>query len=166
MMDDATPVEPRTKEPFSMDDQSSVPSNITYQASFDERSEVGSAVSTPRDRTDAMKRQESRFDEQRSEISRRISTSERQYESVEVSDSVRESVNLMSILRDIDRGRSRSLRPGVSAETRAQWAMLKSHAGFSQGDIEPETRTDKEKLLERVVQISRSLVKPTDSMLV
>jgi len=123
-MDDATPVEPRTKEPFSMDDQSSVPSNITYQASFDERSEVDSAASTPRDSPDARKRQESRFDEQRSEISRRISTSERQYESVEVSYSVRESVNLMSTLRDIDRGQSRSLRPGVSAETRARWAML------------------------------------------
>lgn len=146
-----------------MDDQSSVTSNITYQTSFDERSEVDSAVSSPRNSPDARKRQESRFDEQRSEISRRISTSERQYESVEVSDSVRESVNLMSTLRDIDRGRSRSLRP-VSVQTRARWAMLKSLAGFSQGDIEPETRTDEGKLLERVGQISRSLVKPTDSI--
>lgn len=83
-MDDDTPVGRRTTEPYTIYDQSSMTSNITYRAIFEERSEVDSLVSTPRNSPVSRKRQESALSEQASEMSRRFSTSERQYDSVEV----------------------------------------------------------------------------------
>lgn len=48
-MELATPVGSRTKETFAMDDQSSVTSHITYQATFDEKPDIeSSGRSTPK----------------------------------------------------------------------------------------------------------------------
>ena len=136
-MEHATPVDPRTKEPFSMDDQISINSNITYQATLEERSETRSSTSTQRNSPDTRKGQTSHYDGQTSESVQETSNSEIRTDSYEGLESMKDAVNLMSTPSPSThaRGRSRSPRPVVSAETKARWAMLKSLAGVNhEGD--------------------------------
>ena len=142
-MELATPVDSRTKEPFAMDDQSSVTSHITYQATFDEKSDIESlGRSTPKNSPSAKGPRDSYVSERESRTYENNSISEQQQDSTEKS----VLANLMPTPRNNARGRSKSPRPTVSAETKARWAMLKSLAGVSKEEDVPETEADEEKI--------------------
>ncbi len=148
LMDASIPVERRTKETLLMDDLGSVASNFTYQATFDNRSQIdSSANSTRKNSQNAIERKESHFTKQESVTYHERSTSGRQDDSSVSS----LSADVMSIPGNGERGRSRSPRPKVSAEARARWAMLKSLAGVSRDDetveeVETDIRTEENQI--------------------
>ena len=140
-MELATPVDSRTKEPFSMDDQSSVTSIRTYQATFGDQSNLDSSTnSTPKNSPKApvvRGLQSSKLD---SVDDRSGSEPEPQYDPTD-----RSAANLTPATRPINRGRSRSPRPVVSAEARARWAMLASLAGVSKDEDFSDDEEDEQR---------------------
>ena len=129
-MELATSVDSRTKEPFSMDDQSSVTSTQTYQATFEEQSNFDSSTnSTPKKSPNATVVKELQSSKLDSVEYRSASRPELQYDPTE-----RAAANLTPAKRLNDHGRSRSPRPVVTAEARARWAMLASLAGISKDE--------------------------------
>lgn len=113
-----------------MDDQSSVTSTLTYQATFEEQSNLDSSTSsTPKNSlkaTVARGLQSSKLD---SVDYRSASQLELQHDPTD-----RSAANLTPAMRPNNRGRSRSPRPVVSTEARARWAMLASLAGVSKDE--------------------------------
>ena len=120
-------VDSRTKEPFSMDDQSSVTSTLTYQATFEEQSNVDSSSnSTPRNSPKATVVEVLQSSKLDSVEYRSGSRPELQHDPTD-----RSAANLTPATRSNNRGRSKSPRPVVTAEARARWAMLASLAGIT-----------------------------------
>ena len=121
-----------------MDDQSSVTSTLTYQATFGEQSNLDSSTSSTRRNspkaTIARGLQSSKLD---SEDYSSGSQPEPQYDPTD-----RSAFNLTPLTRPNNRGRSRSPRPVVSAEARARWAMLASLAGVSKDENLSEDEED------------------------
>ena len=137
-MELATPVDSRTKEPFSMDDQSSETSTLTYQATFGEQSNLNSSTSsTPKISPKATIARGLQSDKQDSVDYRSGSQPELQDDPTD-----RSAASLTPATRPNDRGRSRSPRPVVSAEARARWAMLASLAGVSKDENVSEDEED------------------------
>ena len=133
-MELASAVDSRTKEPFSMDDQSSVTSTLTDQATFGEQMNFDSSTnSIPKNSQKATvikDLQSSKLDSVEHESASRPGL---QYDSSDGS-----AANLTPATRLNNRGRSRSPRPVVTAEARARWAMLASLAGISKDENLPE----------------------------
>ena len=124
-MELATSVDSRTKEPFSMDDQSSVTSTRTYQATFGDQSNLNSSTnSTPKNSPKPKVVRDLQSSKIDSVDDRSGSEPESQYDPTD-----RSAANLTPATRPVNRGRSRSPRPVVSAEARARSAMLASLAG-------------------------------------
>ena len=155
-MEFATPVDSRTKEPFPMDDQSSVTSSLTYQATFREQSNLDSSTSsTPKNSpkaTVARVLQSSKLD---SVDYRSASQPELQYDTTD-----RSAANLTPATRRNNRGESRSPRPVVSAEARARWAMLASLAGVSKDEDLSNEEEDGESAPEPTNQSSNPFSDP------
>ena len=75
-----TPIDSQSKEPFAMDDQSSVSSNITYQETSDERSDIQpSGRSAPRNSLQARDDRELFVSERESRTYKKDSITEQQY---------------------------------------------------------------------------------------
>lgn len=129
-MEHASAVDSRTKEPFSMDDQSSVTSTLTYQATFEEQSNIDSSTnSTAKNSPKATivkALQSSKLD---SVEYRSASGPELQHDPTD-----RSAASLTPATRSSNRGRSKSPRPVVTAEARARWAMLASLAGITKDE--------------------------------
>ena len=137
-MELATPVDSRTKEPFSMDDQSSVTSTLTYQATLGEQSNLDSSTSpTPNNSPKATIITGLQSGKLNSVEYRSGSQPELQYDPTD-----RSAANLAPATRPNNRGRSRSPRPVVSAEARVRWAMLASLAGVSKDENPSEDEED------------------------
>ena len=133
-MELATPVDSRTKEPFSMDDQSSVTSSLTYQATFGEQSNFDSGTnSTPKNSPKATIIKDLQSSKLDTVEYRSASRPELQYDPTNRSAAILTPATQLN-----NRGRSRSPRPVVTAEARARWAMLASLAGISKDDNLPE----------------------------
>ncbi|KAK0517256.1 hypothetical protein JMJ35_000411 [Cladonia borealis] len=129
-MESASVVDSRTKEPFSMDDQSSVTSTLTYQATFEEQSNIDSSSnSTPRNSPKATVVEALQSSKLDSVEYRSGSRPELQHDPTD-----RSAANLTPATRSNNRGRSKSPRPVVTAEARARWAMLASLAGITKDD--------------------------------
>ncbi len=129
-MELATQVDSRTKEPFSMDDQSSVTSTLTYQATFTEQSNFDSSTSsTPKNSPKATIVRNLQSSELDSVENRSGSRPELEYDTTD-----RSAANLTPATRLNKCERSRSPRPVVTAEARARWAMLASLAGISKDE--------------------------------
>ena len=123
-------VDSRTKEPFSMDDQSSVTSTLTYQATFEEQSNIDSSSnSTPRNSPKATVVEALQSSKLDSVEYRSGSRPELQRDPTD-----RSAAKLTPATRSNNRGRSKSPRPVVTAEARARWAMLASLAGITKDD--------------------------------
>ena len=149
-MELATPVDSRTKEPFSMDYQSSVTSSLTYQATFAEQSNLDSSTSsTPKNSPKATIVRDLQSSELESVGYRSGSRPELQYDPTN-----RSAANLTPATRLNNRERSRSPRPVVSAEARARWAMLASLAGVSKDDNLSEDEEDGQRAPDAATQSS------------
>ena len=135
-MDNTTSVKSRTKETLVMDDQSSVTSNIKSLASIDGNVKVEMSVSTPINSSHFTETHDDEFEEWKPESLSSNVTQKTQYETSNVLDYATSSVDLKASSSKEIRGRSKSPRPVISAETRARWAMLKSLAGISKGNDE------------------------------
>ncbi|MCJ1450750.1 Transcription factor spt20 [Mycoblastus sanguinarius] len=135
-MEVSTPVEPRTKEPFAMDDQSSV-STSTSQSTFDATAHRDPFI----EQTTSQSPNSVRVNDSPS-VDRNLSgfrpsgSSSTQYDA----GMRQEPPNLTSPPRNNDRGRQ-SPSPVPSAEARARWAMLASLAGV-QTKAAPEKEPD------------------------
>ena len=137
-MELASAVDSRTKEPFSMDDQSSVTSTLTDQATFGEQSNFDSSTnSTPKNSPEATVIRDLQSSKLDSVEHRSASRPGLQYDSADGS-----AANLTPATRLNNRGRSRSPRPVVTAEARARWAMLASLAGISKDEKLPEAEEE------------------------
>ena len=133
-MESASAVDSRTKEPFSMDDQSSVTSTLTYQATFEEQSNINlSSNSTPRNSPKATVVEALQSSKLDSVEYRSGSRPELQHDPTD-----RPATNLTPATRSNNRGRSKSPRPVVTAEARARWAMLASLAGITKDETPAE----------------------------
>ena len=133
-MESASAVESRTKEPFSMDDQSSVTSTLTYQATFEEQSNTNSSSnSTPRNSPKATVVEALQSSKLDSVEYRSGSRPELQHDPTD-----RSAAKLTPATRPNNRGRSKSPRPVVTAEARARWAMLASLAGITKDETPAE----------------------------
>ena len=129
-MELASAVDSRTKEPFSMDDQSSVTSTLTDQATFGEQSNFDSSTnSTPKNSPTATVIKDWQSSKLDSVEHRSASRPGLQYDPTD-----RSAANLTPATQLNNRGRSRSPRPVVTAEARARWAMLASLAGISKDE--------------------------------
>lgn len=129
-MELGTAVDSRTKEPFSMDDQSSVTSSITYQATFGKQSNFDTSTnSTPKNSPKATVVRDLQSSNLDSVEYRSASRPELQHDPTD-----RSAANLTLATRSNNRGRSRSPRPVITAEARARWAMLASLAGINKDE--------------------------------
>ena len=129
-MELGTAVDSRTKEPFSMEDQNSVTSSITYQATFGEQSNFDTSTnSTPKNSPKATVVRDLQSSKLDSVEYRSASRPELQLDPTD-----RSAANLTPATRSNNRGRSRSPRPVVTAEARARWAMLASLAGINKDE--------------------------------
>ena len=129
-MESASAVDSRTKEPISMDDQSSVTSTLTYQETLKEQSNIDSSTnSTPRNSPKATVVEALQFSKLDSVEYRSGSRPELKHDPTD-----RSVANLTPAMRSNNRGRSKSPRPVVTAEARARWAMLASLAGITKDE--------------------------------
>ena len=113
-----------------MDDQSSVTSTFSYQATFGEQSNFDTSTnSTPKNSPKATTVRDLQSSKLDSVDYRSASRPELQHDPTD-----RSAANLAPATRSNNRGRSRSPRPVVTAEARARWAMLASLAGINKDE--------------------------------